>query len=160
MTEHVLANLLSRKCSVWGNKSTLQIAWTAVSLTEPAWPSDGIKTVECIKWKHFPRYWPFVRGIHRSPVNSPHKGQWRRALVFSLICAWINGWVNNREAGDFRRHRDHFDVIVMEKSSLYIPRLRVIVHKTSVFPKFDDSRFFRFPPTLLAIIQLGWYISI
>ena len=32
---------------------------------------------DVIKWKHFPRYWPFVRGIHRSPVNSPHKGQWR-----------------------------------------------------------------------------------
>ena len=30
-----------------------------------------------IKWKHFSRYWPSVRGIHRSPVNSPHKGQWR-----------------------------------------------------------------------------------
>ena len=29
---------------------------------------------DVIKWKHFPRYWPFVRGIHRSPVNSPHKG--------------------------------------------------------------------------------------
>ena len=39
-----------------------------------------------IKWKHFPRYWPFVRGIHRSRVNSPHKGQWRGALMFSLIC--------------------------------------------------------------------------
>ena len=65
------------------------------------------------KWKHFPRYWPFVRGIHRSPVNSPHKGQWRGALVFSLICAWINGWVNNREAGDFRRHHAHYDVTVM-----------------------------------------------
>ena len=38
-----------------------------------------------IKWKHFPRYWPFVRGIHRSPVNSPNKGQWREALMFSLI---------------------------------------------------------------------------
>ena len=44
------------------------------------------------KWKHFPRYWPFVRGIHRSPVNSPHKGRWRGALVFSLICAWMDGW--------------------------------------------------------------------
>ena len=58
---------------------------------------------DVIKWKHFPRYWPFVRGIHRSPVNSPHKGQWRGALMFSLICLWINGWVNNREAGDLRR---------------------------------------------------------
>ena len=69
--------------------------------------------VDVIKCKHFPRYWPFVRGIHRSPVNSPHKGQWRRALMFSLICVWINGWVNNREAGDLRRYRAHYDVIVM-----------------------------------------------
>ena len=68
---------------------------------------------DVIKWKHFPRYWPFVRGIHRSPVNSPHKGQWRGALMFSLICARINGWVNNPEAGDLRRHPTHCDVIVM-----------------------------------------------
>ena len=65
------------------------------------------------KWKHFPRYWPFVRGIHRSPVNSPHKGQWRGALMFSLICVWINGCVNNHEAGDWRRYRAHYDVSVM-----------------------------------------------
>ena len=68
-------------------------------------------------WRHqmetFPRYWPFMRRIHRSPVNSPHKGQWRGALMFSLICEWINGWVNNREAGDLRRHRAHYEVIVM-----------------------------------------------
>ena len=67
---------------------------------------------DVIKWKHFPRNWPFVWGIHRSPVNSPHKGQWRGALIFSLICVWINDWVNNREAGDFRRYRAHYDVIV------------------------------------------------
>ena len=66
-----------------------------------------------IKWKHFPRYWPFVRGIHRSPVNSPHKGQWRGVLMFSLICVWINGWVNNREAGDLRHYGAHYDDIVM-----------------------------------------------
>ena len=68
---------------------------------------------DVIKWKHFPRYWPFVRGIHRSPVNSLHKGQWRGALMFSLICSWIISWINNREAGDFRRHCDHYDVFVM-----------------------------------------------
>ena len=68
---------------------------------------------DVIKWKHFPRNWPFVWGIHRSPVNSPHKGQWRGALVFSLICVWMNDWVNNREAGDLRRYRAHYDVIVM-----------------------------------------------
>ena len=53
---------------------------------------------DVIKWKHFWRYWPFVRGIHRSPVNSLHKGQWRGALTVSLICAWITGWANNGEA--------------------------------------------------------------
>ena len=68
---------------------------------------------DVIKWKHFPRYWPFVRGIHRFPVNSPHKGQWRVALMFSLICVWINGWVNNRGAGDLRRYHAHYDVTVM-----------------------------------------------
>ena len=68
---------------------------------------------DVIKWKHFPRYWPFVRGIHRSPVNSALKDQWRRALIFSWICAWINGWVNNREAGDLRRHITHYNVIIM-----------------------------------------------
>ena len=72
---------------------------------------------DVIKWKLFPRYWPFVRGIHRSPVNSPHKGQWRGALVFSLISVWINGWDNKCEAGDLRRHHAHYDVTVM--SSLY-----------------------------------------
>ena len=73
-------------------------------------------------WKHFPRYWPFVRGIHRSPVNSPHKGQWRGDCMFPLICAWINDLVNNSEAGDLRRYRAHYDVYVMQMviSNVYI----------------------------------------
>ena len=50
---------------------------------------------------------------HRFPVNSPHKGQWRWALMLTLICARINGWVNNREASDLRCFRAHYDVIVM-----------------------------------------------
>ena len=66
---------------------------------------------DVIKSKHFPRYWPFAWGIHRSPVNSPHKGKWCGDLMFSLI--WIHGWVNNREAGDLRRHRNHYGVTVM-----------------------------------------------
>ena len=74
---------------------------------------SGGRHDDVIKWKHFPRYWPFVRGIHRSPVNFPHNGQWRGALMFSLICVWLNDWENNREAGDLRRYRTHYDVIVM-----------------------------------------------
>ena len=68
---------------------------------------------DVIKWKQFPCYWSFVRGIHRSPVNSPHKGQWRGALMFSLICIWIYGWVNNCEVSGLRRYHAHYDVTVM-----------------------------------------------
>ena len=69
---------------------------------------------DVIKWKYFPRYWPFVRGIHRSTVNSPHEGKWRSALMFFFfIWAWINGGINNSEAGDLRCHRAHYDVSVM-----------------------------------------------
>ena len=81
---------------------------------------------DVIKWKHFPRYWPFVRGIHRWPVNSPHKGQRRGALMFSLICAWINAWVNNRETDDLRRYRAHYDVIVM-KHYIYLRVLYISI---------------------------------
>ena len=56
---------------------------------------------------------PFVWGIHRSAVNSPHKSQWRGSLMFSWIYAWRTGWINNHEAGDLRHHRAHYDVIVI-----------------------------------------------
>ena len=69
---------------------------------------------DVIKWINFPRYWSFVRGIHRSSVNSLHKGQWRGAFMFPLSASWTNGWVNNRDDGDLRRHRAHYDVIIME----------------------------------------------
>ena len=46
-------------------------------------------------------------------ANSPHKGQWREALMFSLICARINDWVNNGEAGDLIRNCVHYDVTKM-----------------------------------------------
>ena len=84
---------------------------------------------DVIKWKHFPRYWTFVRGIHRSPVNSTNKGQWRGALMFSFIYSRINGWVNNREAGDLRRICAHYDVIVM--THLAIPAMAI--RATSIF---------------------------
>ena len=74
---------------------------------------------DVIKWKHFPCCWPFVRRIHRSQVNSTSKCQWHEALLFSFICAWTNGWVNNRDAGDSRRHRAQYGVTVMWHCSLY-----------------------------------------
>ena len=86
-------------CGVFCMEILYQFLWQCQILT---WWRHKIET--------FSRYWPFVWGIHQSPVNFPHKGQWRRALVFSLFCVWINGWVNNREASYLRRYRAHYDV--------------------------------------------------
>ena len=69
--------------------------------------------VDVVNWKHFPRYWPFVRGNSPFTGEFPRKGQWRGAWMISLICTRINGWVNNREAGDLRRHHAQYDVTVM-----------------------------------------------
>ena len=52
-------------------------------------------------------------GIHRSHVDSPHKGQWRGVLMFSLICAWTNGCASNRSACEFGRDCAYYDVTVM-----------------------------------------------
>ena len=51
---------------------------------------------------------PVIGGF--SLVDSPHKGQWRGDLMFSLICAWTNGSANNQDAGDLSRHRAHYGV--------------------------------------------------
>ena len=108
--------------------------------------------VDVIKWKHFPRHRPFVPGIHRPPVNSPHKGQWRRAFMYSLICAWINRWENNREAGDLRRYRTHYDVIVIPPASSsssassshsFLPS----PHRHCLVLPPPSSLLFRFPPS-------------
>ena len=127
---------------------------------EPSGRHDDV-----IKWKHFPRYWPFVWGIHRSPVNSPHKGQWRGALMFSLICVWINGWVNNREASDLRRYRAHYDFIVIGLGSVRVNSKR----KSStlwilVLWLFNSSlmKFYLFPIGLLifSVQAIKHYTSI
>ena len=94
---------------------------------------------DIIKWRHLLRYWPFVRGIHRWPVNSPHKGQWRGALMFPLICAWTNDWANHRDTGVLRCHRTHYDVTVMITlvcSGTYI----LILHRKSHLDVFNLMR--------------------
>ena len=82
------------------------------------------------------------------PVNSPHKGQWRGALMFSLICTWINGWVNNREAGDLGRHSANYDVIVMA--------YRGTVIKPTMFEKGGEGNLMIFFP---ADCYLKWPCS-
>ena len=82
--------------------------------------------------------------------------QWRGALVFSLICVWINGWVNNGEAGDLRRYRAHYDVTVM---NILINTNRLNVDK--VFPKRHQlCLFLCLPNTLFQIVSSRrmWYL--
>ena len=68
--------------------------------------------------------WPMVKNRENNQFTGefPHKGQWRRAFMFSLIFSWINGWVNYREAGDLIRHRAHYDVTVMWTRSRCLPK--------------------------------------
>ena len=102
------ATWLTRYKSKFVEKSNTNAAFFRMNVTV------SIKTTnhgDVIKWNHFRRYWPLVRGIHRSPVNSPDKGQCHGALIFSLI--WANGWVNIRNAGGLRRPLAHYDVTVM-----------------------------------------------
>ena len=114
------------------------------------------------KWKHFPCYWPVVRWIHRSPVNSPHKGQWRGALIFSVICAWINGWVNNRVAGDLTpshslgRHRN----AISKCQSLVFAARRILLPSPQLW--FVPSRFqpcLTNLPTVKRPFHVGWFCS-
>ena len=88
-------------------------------------------------WRHqmetFSALLVLCAGNSPVPVNSPHKGQWRGALMFYLIYAWINDWVNNREAGDLRRHRGHSDVIVMHGNLMHavmIPLANIVLYST------------------------------
>ena len=66
---------------------------------------------DVIKCKHFPRHWPFCAG--NSTVTAEFPSQRPVTRVFSLICAWTNGWVNNRDSGNLMRHRAYNNVIVM-----------------------------------------------
>ena len=74
MQYSVLWDVCSFKWSVLMAWKLMHISFAIVLLVF----HDGV-----IKWKHFTRYWPFVRGIHRSPVHSLHKGQWHTALILS-----------------------------------------------------------------------------
>ena len=82
------------------------------------WSHPGHYLVDPYTWPWSPNgqdhIWPWkFNDTAACTVKSPHKGQWCGALMFSLPCAWINDWVNNREAGDLRRYRGHYGVNAM-----------------------------------------------
>ena len=144
-----LPNLKCTTVNVWewwsDSSHTLWGVWLILNagITVNPWQWKGVPVShdDIIKWKHFLRYWPFVWGIHRSPVNL-HKGQRLGALMFSLICAWLNGWVNNREAGDMRRYRTHYDVTAMN-THMILSRCQHIIARLQLFwmDQMDIPRF-------------------
>ena len=67
-----------------------------------------VNVVVALMWRHQ------MEAFSPWPVNTPHKDQWRVALMFSLICALTNAWANHRDAIDLRRDRAHYDVTVMD----------------------------------------------
>ena len=121
-------------CTIWLRYrpvNFLEITYSRHLIAHPRGPNMRcIKLVhgDVIKWKHLPRHWPFVRGIHRSPVNSPHKGQWRGALMFSWMWAETNGSANSRYAGDLRRHGAHYDFTAKSRSHLYPAGVLAVLH--------------------------------
>ena len=105
---------------------------------------------DVIQWKHFARYWPFVRGNHKSPVDTPNQGQWRGALMFPLIYAWTNDWANNRYAGDLRVQ---YDVTAFpERESKH--NLDQWWHRS---PRFLGHGWLVASPGILCVTELGYY---
>ena len=94
------------------------------------WKIENINT-DISWWRHqmetFSALLALCVGNSPEPVNSPHKGQWRGALMFSLICAWINGWVNNHGADNLGRQRAHYDVIVMYLGAIHQAKVPYIL---------------------------------
>ena len=105
------------------------------------WSDAELRTEldDVIKWKHFPCYWPFLPGIHQWPVNSQHKSQWRGALMFSFICAWIGSWVNTRMAVDLRRQHAYYDVTVMNILN-HTPGASFEISTVTIAPYYNGSR--------------------
>ena len=79
---------------------------------------------DVINWKRFPRYWPFVWEIHRSPVNSPHKGP----VTHTLMLVRITCYTNSRNDRWFETTWRSCDVIVMSSDYVtdYVGSTRII----------------------------------
>ena len=96
----------------WENWNVFQFNWclyrSEISDCKSPWP------YKCTTILFLDMYWSMTDiPILYFFVNFPHKGQWCGDLMFSSICAWTKCCVNNRDAGDLRRHRAHFDIAVM-----------------------------------------------
>ena len=79
------------------------------------------------RWRH--QMETFAALLARCAGNLPVTGEFpvQRPVmwIFSLICVWINDWVNKRESGDLRRHPVHYDVIIMAKNGVFVCSITV-----------------------------------
>ena len=129
------------------------------SVTRPQWlwHHDDV-----IKWKHFPRYWLFVRGIHRSPLNSPHKSQWRGALMFFFnlrpnkrFNKQSSGWWFEKPSRSLWRHcNDH-------RWYLIVPWENRLLSFISHFQTYIKNRYFEhflWKCPLLNATRLHWWL--
>ena len=74
-----------------------------------------------MRWRWFPRYWPFVRGIHQCLVDIPPKTSVTWALMFPLVLSLTDGWKNSQVVGDLIRHESHCDGILMDSwNTVYV----------------------------------------
>ena len=97
-----------------------------------------------------------MQGIHLSPVDSPHKGQWCGAFVFSLICTLTNGWINNQDPGDLRLHHTYYDISVMKFIGPPI-RSRCFTASLHLFPCFSIKTVFL--GRRIITIKIWWSLS-
>ena len=111
-----------------------------IQINPGSWLHDDV-----IKWKHFPRYWPFVRRIHRSPVNSPHKGPWRGALMvfFYLrlnkrLCKQSWGWWFEMR---LRPSWRHCNVVILVSLVSTVLNRKNILRISIVFCAFVDKQY-------------------
>ena len=132
VTGDMLPTQWRHPCHSWLHDSTHHV--TLPRHTKRTQQHDDV-----IKMETFSTLLALCAGNSPVPVNSPHKGQWRGALMFSLICARINDWAN-REAGDLRRYRGHYDVIVMKISRVAVPRFTLNVRCLNPYKHTQRAR--------------------
>ena len=115
--EQIYGNTVHLMRNLWG--------WFNMKMPSHQWGIPSMERRLCMMTSWYGNIFCITGHLcGESPVNSPHKGQWRGALMFTLICARIKGWVNNCEAGDLRHHRGHYDVIVMAWNASHLISLR------------------------------------
>ena len=96
-----------------------QLTWSALycyrqnELMTGLWGYRLSSHDDVIKWKNFPHYWPFCMGNSLVTSEFPAQRPVTQSFDVFFICAWMNSWVNNREAGDLRCHHAHYDITVM-----------------------------------------------